>query len=305
MISSLELARLCGVSQGTVDRALHDRPGVAAATRAHILATASEYGYVPNPTARELMGKAASTLIGAVVPETASEGAFFATLLSALSRRLRQDGLRLVASYATDCADQEIAAGELTARRVRALLLVRSDEALTPPSAAAVPHLALVTALKTASVPSLVPDEYATGRTAAEYLLSKSHRHLLHCGPDKNSVSRNRRDGFLNTITAAGAQAQSVTDPEAAIIAVRSGVTAVFCHNDPVAAHLIAQFSEAGIRVGTDVAVIGVDGAGALPGLTTIRYPFEQVADGVAQWLADPTVPLTQPVGQLIAGSTG
>ena len=49
MISSLELARICKVSQGTVDRALHDRPGVSLATKARILAAARRHGYRPHP----------------------------------------------------------------------------------------------------------------------------------------------------------------------------------------------------------------------------------------------------------------
>lgn len=60
------LAKLCGVSQGTVDRALHDRPGISTETKEHILSIAKEYGYRPNLHARNLVnGK--SGIIGMVV----------------------------------------------------------------------------------------------------------------------------------------------------------------------------------------------------------------------------------------------
>jgi len=67
MISSLELAELCGVSQGTVDRALHGRGGIAESTRAKILEAARLHGYAPNPAARELM-TGQSSVCGAVIP---------------------------------------------------------------------------------------------------------------------------------------------------------------------------------------------------------------------------------------------
>ena len=52
MISSTGLAKICGVSQGTVDRALHDRPGIGEKTRARILAAVRKHGYQPHPAAR-------------------------------------------------------------------------------------------------------------------------------------------------------------------------------------------------------------------------------------------------------------
>lgn len=49
-----EIAQVLGVSIGTVDRALHDRPGINAATRDQVLATAKALGYRPNLAARFL-----------------------------------------------------------------------------------------------------------------------------------------------------------------------------------------------------------------------------------------------------------
>ena len=49
-----EIARALGVSIGTVDRALHDRPGINALTRARVLTMAQTLGYRPNVAARYL-----------------------------------------------------------------------------------------------------------------------------------------------------------------------------------------------------------------------------------------------------------
>jgi LacI family transcriptional regulator len=49
-----DIARAAGVSIGTVDRALHDKPGVNAGTRARVLDAAKALGYRPNLAARHL-----------------------------------------------------------------------------------------------------------------------------------------------------------------------------------------------------------------------------------------------------------
>ena len=49
-----EIAAAVGVSIGTVDRALHSRPGISEATRARIMKAAAALGYRPNLAARHL-----------------------------------------------------------------------------------------------------------------------------------------------------------------------------------------------------------------------------------------------------------
>src|ERR1700682_2692436 len=49
-----DIAKAAGVSIGTVDRALHSRPGISAATRAKIVRMAEQLGYRPNLAARHL-----------------------------------------------------------------------------------------------------------------------------------------------------------------------------------------------------------------------------------------------------------
>ena len=64
-MTTTQIARICGVSQGTVDRALHDRPGIHPETRERILAVAREYAYVPTVRGTQPNGK--SMLIGVVL----------------------------------------------------------------------------------------------------------------------------------------------------------------------------------------------------------------------------------------------
>lgn len=42
-----QIAEICGVSRGTVDRALHNKGNVRPAVAERIKAVANEYGYIP------------------------------------------------------------------------------------------------------------------------------------------------------------------------------------------------------------------------------------------------------------------
>jgi LacI family transcriptional regulator len=52
-----DIARALGISIGTVDRALHDKPGVSPATRARVLSMAETLAYRPNLAARYLKSR--------------------------------------------------------------------------------------------------------------------------------------------------------------------------------------------------------------------------------------------------------
>jgi DNA-binding LacI/PurR family transcriptional regulator len=72
---------------------------------------------------------------------------------------------------------------------------------------------------------------------------------------------------------------------------VRDGaVTAVFCANDYLAIGVVHALAEAGLRVPDDASVVGFDdidgSAHLLPPLTTVRQPFERLADEVVRAIA-------------------
>ena len=52
-----DIARALGISTGTVDRALHGKPGVNPATRARVLSMPAELDYRPNLAARYLQSR--------------------------------------------------------------------------------------------------------------------------------------------------------------------------------------------------------------------------------------------------------
>ena len=88
-ITSDKLARLCGVSQGTVDRALNNRPGISPKTKQKILQTAKEHGFIKNQYASSL-SRGTSNLIGVVMLNLKNE--FFSQLLTSIESTARSFG---------------------------------------------------------------------------------------------------------------------------------------------------------------------------------------------------------------------
>lgn len=316
MISCLELAALCGVSHGTVDRAMHGRAGVSAATRARILAMAEAHGYRPNPAAREMMGRAVSTVVGVAVPSRTLSQPFFMDLFGVLARHLQGAGLQLCLWVTPeDTAGMEEVVTTMAARRLRALLLVGPPPNLhlTPALLQAQPVIALNLPCVLPQVRTLMPDEFAVGRVATEHLIALGHRRIVHLMGDLelHPVRVRRRDGYLAAMAAAALESRvwplAATAPGLIERLQHEGITAVFCHHDPMAIVVLQRLAEAGIRVPDAISIVGVDHSPILaaisPGLTSVAYPYEAIAAQVIGVIAGQE-PGALPTPQLVMGRT-
>ena len=93
-ITTTQLARICGVSQGTVDRALHNRSGINQKTKERILAVAKEYDYIPS-----IKGNSSSNsmLIGVVLFDLYNE--FFSKLAMSLTVAAKRAGYSVIFQF--------------------------------------------------------------------------------------------------------------------------------------------------------------------------------------------------------------
>lgn len=87
-ISSGELAKICGVSQGTIDRALNNRPDIKKETKEKILKAAKLYGYrkhIDSSAEKEYAGQ-----IGIIIFNLNNE--YFSNLVMEVENRLKEMG---------------------------------------------------------------------------------------------------------------------------------------------------------------------------------------------------------------------
>ena len=80
-----EIARLAGVSIGTVDRVLHDRGEVSAGTKAKIHAIKAKLGYEPNILARQLARNRVYTF-RAILPRADQDSGYWSLCLAGIRR---------------------------------------------------------------------------------------------------------------------------------------------------------------------------------------------------------------------------
>lgn len=288
MISSLELARLCGVSQGTVDRALHGRPGIRASTREMILAEAARYGYRPNPAVHEVL-TGTSRVVSAVVPSL--DNVFFMDVLAEVAAGLEMRGLRLQLSPAGSRERFLEVLQDAAGRRHRMALVVPPEEGIeiSVAESSGIPIVSLFSPCAGSGVRFLSIDEERTGRDAVIQLHGLGHRriaHLTYARPAHAIEARAR--GYEEEMKRRGLEGFALRGfaPEDVLALVRrEGVTALFCHNDWLAIRVLLVLSEAGVRVPQEVSVLGVDGTPTLvalhPELTTLAYPVKEVVGAV------------------------
>ncbi|SEO87983.1 LacI family DNA-binding transcriptional regulator [Paenibacillus sp. OV219] len=106
-----EIAKHAGVSRGTVDRVLNDRPGVKPEVRDRILEIVNELNYVPNIAAKALAYQKKPVTLGIVMPP--KEIVFFELIrsgISSASEELKDLGVRLEYRYVDNKRPEEGAA---------------------------------------------------------------------------------------------------------------------------------------------------------------------------------------------------
>ena len=93
-ITTTQLARICGVSQGTVDRALHNRGDINPKTCERILEVAREYDYIPSVQNKD---QANSMLIGVILFDLYNE--FFSKLAMSLVNAANKAGYSVIFQF--------------------------------------------------------------------------------------------------------------------------------------------------------------------------------------------------------------
>ncbi|WP_243028916.1 LacI family DNA-binding transcriptional regulator [Thermus albus] len=278
-----ELARLANVSVGTVSRALNDRPGVRAETRARILELARAHNFVPNLAARELVGQ--STLVGLLVPPGVPRYTpYFSLLLEALGEELWRLGLR-VAEVPGDSRG-------LPLGQARGYILLGAHD-----------HDPRLEALRQQGVPFVLigvqegvfwvaPDDVGGAYQATRHLLELGHRAIAHVtGYLHHQAGRERLQGYRKALGEAGIpfRPDLVLDGKfqalAAYRAVRQawerGVrfTAVFAASDEMAQGAWAALEDLGLGVPAQVSVVGFDDLPEVgEGLTTVHQDIPILA---------------------------
>lgn len=132
MYSIKSIAKMAGVSRGTVDRVINDRGGVSPETREHILEILKETGYSPNRFAQSLSIKKKNLKIGVALHGYPEDNPFFGQVSDALYEKVKdldEFGIKLEIRYTplNDHDELITAIDELYGSGINALIISPND----------------------------------------------------------------------------------------------------------------------------------------------------------------------------------
>jgi len=302
-----DIARMAGVSESTVSRALAGSALVAEKTRTRIIELAGAADYTVNESARSLRLKQTKT-IEVVIPiedhhRQHISDPFFLDLLGALADALAERNndmlLTKIPPWSTDKRSNALMSG-----RADGIIIIgqgrRRDKLQTFTRA----HRRVVVwgaRIDEDEYTVVGSDNLQGGRLATEHLLSLGRKNIVFLGDVSLPEIKLRHDGYIEAQIAAGVPpdvALTINTPfdSEKTYAVTSSILekgvkfdAIFAASDVIAMSAIASLQNAGVNVPNDVSVVGYDdifsAAWFSPALTTVSQSIHEGGEALVKSL--------------------
>jgi DNA-binding LacI/PurR family transcriptional regulator len=298
-----DVAKKAGVSHQTVSRVINGSEDVLPETRALVEAAIAEMGYRPNAIARS-MARGQSHTLACISPNLTDFT--FASLIEGAEIEARQHKYFMLSSSASDPeAFRELVDELVGHRRVDGLIVINpyADERFEyiPRD---FPLVFVGASAHEKNICSVSLDDKKVAYEATRHLLTLGHTNIaLVTGPMEEDCSQDRTEGYRRALAEAGIpfdetmiiegdwSATSGRDALLSFIEQGRVPTAVFAQNDRMAMGVMSAAREAGIKVPTQLAVIGVDDMPLSsyfdPPLTTMRQDIPRIGREATRMLLD------------------
>jgi DNA-binding LacI/PurR family transcriptional regulator len=293
-----DVARLAGVSRGTVSRVLNGGHSVRPAVLDAVNNAIDALGYSVNQAARNLARGRTGSIAYVISDreEQLFEDPNFGLFARVFSRQLRKTGRQLLITTAHDEQEENFLGDYLTLGHVDGALLALTHEEeplLGRLLSHRLPLAVLGKPLGYEDAFSWVAiDDEKAAFTVVSYLAGRVDGPIgTVTGPLHTSSGRERLDGYRRALgdqfrpdlVAAGDwSVRSGHQGAEQLLARNPALRGLFVASDLMALGVIGALREAGRRVPDDVAVVGFDNSAAAtmtePAMTTMRNPVEQSA---------------------------
>ena len=300
-VSLKMLAEYLDLSPATVSFVLNNAPNrsIPETTRERVKAAARKFGYRPNLIARSLRGTNTCT-VGILIP-VLGEG-YHAQLLTGAADVLMREGYFFFTAHHRHRADLVAEYPRLLhSRGVEGILAIDTHLSEPPPA----PTVAVASHTKLTGVTNIVLDSTRAAELALGHLYRLGHRKIAFMrGQEFSSDSETRWRATLQVARTLGIRVspdltirlqKDMQSPELGypgtqqLLMRRRDFTAIVCFNDISAIGCIRALHDAGLRVPSDVSVIGFDDIQSanyhVPSLTTIRQPLQSMGELAANTL--------------------
>jgi DNA-binding LacI/PurR family transcriptional regulator len=296
-----DVAKKAGVSHQTVSRVINGSQDVLPETRALVEAAIAEMGYRPNAIARS-MAQGQTHTLACISPNLTDFT--FASVIEGAEFEARQHKYFMLSSSASDPeAFRELVDELVGHRRVDGLIVINpyADQRFEfiPKD---FPLVFVGASAHEKNICSVSLDDEKVAYEATHHLLTLGHTNIaLVTGPMEEDCSQDRAEGYRRALTEAGIAFDetmviegdwSATSGQDALLSfIEQGrvPSAVFAQNDRMAMGVMSAAREAGIKVPSQLAVIGVDDMPLSsyfdPPLTTMRQDIPRIGREAARML--------------------
>lgn len=304
--SSRDVARLAGVSQSTVSRALRRDRRISAETQAKVSAAAERLGYSRVLYANS--SAATHTLtVGVVVSDI--QNPFYPELIDVLQTELGFLGIRaLLFNLRTPSIMTPALMSLASQHSLDGLVLTSVSASWCLPErlrSGEIPTVLINRLTDESEIDSVSADNIDGGHQAADFLIGLGHREIgIVGGPLNISTHRDRRQGFMYQSSTArevtlyegplpANEYSHATGFHSAqrILRDHPDVTALFCTNDLLAYGALSAARREGCSVPRDLSILGFDDIAMsswdVLNLSTVHHPFKEMAKAASQRLAD------------------
>ncbi len=296
-ITSRRIAAICGVSIGTVDRALNNRPEISARTRERILAAARRLGYRPHLLARGLV-TGTTMSIGVVMPNLRNP--FFSELVEVIHTKARKAGYRLYLMLSEFNRQEEIESmNRLRGLHVDGIILcpVNRGRAFEEFMAGLATPVVTVASRISRKWPWVGIDDRGAVRDAVRHVVSRGYRRIvfvtqkrIEAGSVSLHIDLQRIHGYRDALREAGRRYTPivVTDEDMIRMAgegfLKDGPrTCVMCSCDAVALEVLNELKRRRLRIPEAVGLMGFDNLEELkyitPKLSTVASPIGRIGE--------------------------
>ncbi len=299
-ISIDDIARIAGVSRGTVSRAFNERSDINKKTREKILKISRKLNYFPNPSARGL-AKGRSECVGIVVPDL--KNPFLPEMVSSIEKSAGKYGMSALLSITdNNIATQEKILVKMSSGQVDGLLITPCESpesiAMLNTMNAKLPIICLkhFSGLQCSSV---MFDDMLGAKLVIEHLVNLGHRKIAFLSPSLPEWSINQRLVAYNDAlksfdityrkhfklenSGSGTEIWNEIDRSVFEKPDKNPPTAIFAYDDIIALHALKAADSRGLKVPRDISIAGFDnisfsGIAGVP-LTTVSVNSERLGE--------------------------
>jgi len=237
----------------------------------------------------------------------------FPSIIRGIEKTLREQGYSLLlASTNNDFQQEKECLEGMISQGVAGLIVEPTKSNQYNPNLAlyvrlreqGIPMVMINAVYEEISAPFICVDDVESGFLATEHLIKKNHQKLMLVTKIDDLQGKYRMKGFIKACEKFGIQfspediltyetetRKQIFDHVIMRLEAEPQLTGIVCYNDQIASSLVDRLSEAGIKVPTDISVIGNDNSalskiGSVK-LTTLNHPKERLGQDSANWIIE------------------